>query len=200
MTRKKIKIRRANKIDYLCRKYVSSQSRSPGLASTTEATQASDSFANVLLSHDANAPSVFLQYGLPRTRACVAGSFTRTRPRQPRLHTREAFCRLIAGLPKAPPGPLATARRPLVRACASSRASDRSIHRSCLFSRPTESLSRSSGVSLLGPSTDLRCYINDSTPPSEVAGNHTLVREVVNNAASLPPAHRILSMPPNSLS
>ena len=84
-----------------------------------------------------------------------------------------------------------------IRPCASHKASLRSRYRSSACSSPTESRNRSSGVPLDGPSTVFLCSTRDSTPPKDVAGNHTLVMEVVITAAFPPPTHRTLSMPPN---
>jgi len=76
------------------------------------------------------------------------------------------------------------------------RADSRSAIKSLGSSIPTERRNRSGGAGLSAPSTEARCSIRLSTPPSEVARFQISTRAAVAIAASAPPRTRILSMPP----
>src|ERR1700742_238683 len=67
----------------------------------------------------------------------------------------------------------------MAQACAASSAWARSAMRSSVSSMPTESRSRSGGHGVSGPSTEARCSIRLSTPPSEVARFQICTRAAV---------------------
>ena len=75
-------------------------------------------------------------------------------------------------------------------------AAVRSAIRSPGSSIPTESRSRSGAPGCPAPSTEARCSIRLSTPPSEVARFQTSTRAAAAIAAAAPPRTRMLSMPP----
>ena len=70
---------------------------------------------------------------------------------------------------------------------------------SSAFSMPTETRSRFSGTTLLGPSTVARCSMRLSTPPSEVAGTKSRVRVATRFAAPASPATSRESIAPKPL-
>src|ERR1700733_13383720 len=76
-------------------------------------------------------------------------------------------------------------------------ASSMPRHKSSTSSIPADIRSRSTGQGEPAPSTEARCSISDSTPPSEVARFHSFTRAAVAIAAASPPRTRIESMPPN---
>src|SRR5205807_947573 len=82
------------------------------------------------------------------------------------------------------------------RPWAACNAWSRSAPRSSGSSSPTESRSRSGGHGESGPSTEARCSIRLSTPPSEVARFHSSTLAAAAMAACSPPLTRIDSMPP----